>query len=566
MAHQNDHSGIISAMREHVLQSYQTAIAANREGFIQGDDMATSEYIYPNQMEDAINIVNMFYYKKCRVISIQKKTKIGADGLMIAIATLITTHIDDKFVVNRNNVRFFTGMSNTDWEKDMIRKAPSCFKDKIFHHGKLKRLSKKELQNISNSLIIIDEIDTGTAEGSVLHNLLKDSGILDVKHMEEHNNLFLFISATMIKELYALYSWGGLHERYKMTIPASYIGHKDFLHMEIIQDYYDLGNRENADRWVREDIIENYGNDYRVHIVRVKGDKGKGKGCADMVQDACIRKGVLFKNHTSKDRLSPEEISSLFKEPLKQHIVLGIKGLFRRANLIPNSWKLRIGATHELWTKTIDNNVQIQGLPGRMSGYWRDVIEGRHKTGPYRTSRKAIEEYENAYENPFGANDYQSSGFKKKKGKVFAKPTMLAAKNIPNLNPVNFPVVEDKTDEKLYRIYKSEETMRCVLLELFKHPYNHTFSKNKEGFIIATITTNQTVLKLCDAIKAVDTTAGLKHVDARKKPAPRRVWPCYKDTKDKSTLYFLVLVDPQTVSQEELKNVDAKYPEHIIIQ
>ena len=81
-----------------------------------------------------------------------------------------------------------------------------------------------------------------------------------------------------------------------------------------------------------------------------------------------------------------------------------------------------------------------------MSGYWRDVIEGGHKTGPHRTSINAIEEYENAYENPFGANDYQCAGFKKKKGKVFAKPTMLAAKNIPNLIPVNFPVVEDNFD------------------------------------------------------------------------------------------------------------------------
>jgi hypothetical protein len=561
MSRQIEDSEVISARREDVLQSYKSAIATNYRLFKEGDDTATSEYIYPNQMEDAYNIVNMFYSKNCRVISIQKKTKVGADGLMIEIAKLLTTHNDDEFVVNPKNVRILTGMSNAGWEKDMICKAPGCFKDKIKHHGQLKNAGLHS--NIRDSLIIIDEIDTGDGEKQVLHTILKDAGILDAKHMKENNNRFVFISATMIKELYDLYRWGDLHELYKMTIPSSYIGHKDFLDMGIVKDFYDLSKKEGADKWVSEDIIENYGEDYRVHIVRVKGNKGKGN--ADMVQDACIRKGVLFKNHTSKDRLSPEEISSFFKEPLKQHIVIGIKGLFRRANLIPNRWKLRIGATHELFTKTIDNNVQIQGLTGRMSGYWRDVIEDGHKTGPHRTSIKAIEEYEKTYNDPYGVNDYQSAGFTKKKGKINAKTTMLTAKNIPNLEPVDLPVVEDKTDEKLYRIYKSEETMRCVLLELYKHPYNHTFSKNKEGFIIATITTNQNVLKLCDAIKAVDTTAGLKHVDAHKKPAPRRVWPCYKDTKDKSTLYFLVLVDPQTISQEELKNVDVKYPEFIII-
>ena len=459
---------IISARRENVLQSYKSAVALNHMLFCEGDDTATAEYIFDNQRDDANKIVDLFHNKNCRVISIQKKTKVGADGLMIEIAKLLTTHIDDDFVVNPNNVRILTGMSNAGWEKDMKEKAPSCFKDKIFHHGQLKNAG---LQNISNSLIIIDEIDTGDGEVSVLQGILKDAGILDAKHMVENNNRFVFISATMIKELYDLYRWGDLHELYKMTIPTAYIGHKDFLDKGIVKDYYDLSKKESADRWVREDIIENYGEDYRVHIVRVKGNKGKGN--ADMVQDACIRKGVLFKNHTSKERLSPEEISSFFKEPLKQHIVIGIKGLFRRANLIPNRWKLRIGATHELWTKTVDNSVQIQGLTGRMSGYWREVIEGGHKTGPYRTSTKAIDEYEKAYNDPFGANDYQTAGFNKKKGQVRAKTTMLTAKNIPNLEPVDLPVVDNS-------ISTDPSASIPIVISLTQDVFNTIKQKGKE--------------------------------------------------------------------------------------
>ena len=41
--------------------------------------------------------------------------------------------------------------------------------------------------------------------------------------------------------------------------------------------------------------------------------------------------------------------------------------------------------------------------------------------------------YEKTYNDPFGSNSYQTSGFKKKKGKVSAAPTMLSAKHIPNL-------------------------------------------------------------------------------------------------------------------------------------
>jgi hypothetical protein len=421
-----------SRQREIVLHSYIYAELINAQSYDKEDDQATAEYIFPNQIEDANNIVDMFYRKHRRVISIQKKTKVGADGLMIEIAKLLTTHPDDDFIVDLNNVRIITGMSNAGWEKDMIHKAPECFKDKIFHHGKL---SRADLMSIRNGLIIIDEIDTGDSEDLVLHNTLKEAGILDVTHMKDHNNRLVFISATMIKELHDLYRWGDLHEAYKMTIPSSYIGHNDFLKKGIIQEFYPLNTPESAEQWVQNDIIDHYGLDYRVHLVRVD------RKTVNIVQNACIRKGIIFRNHTSTDRLSDDEIKEFFKEPLTQHIVLGIKGFFRRANLIPNSWKLRIGATHEQCTKKVDNNVQIQGLPGRMTGYWREIIEAGHKTGPYRTSIKAIEEYEKTYEDPFGKNTYHTSGFVKRKGKVTSAPTMLSPKNIPGLEAVDLPAV-----------------------------------------------------------------------------------------------------------------------------
>lgn len=434
---------IISARREDVLQAYNSAKAANYRMFLEGDDdKATNEYIYPNQMEDAMIIVDKFYKNKRKVISIQKKTKVGADGLMIEIAKLLTTHMDDSFVVNPTNVRIITGMSNAGWEKDMIHKAPNCFKDKIFHHGKLPR---SDLMTISNGLIIIDEIDSGDKEFQQLHKFLKEAGVLDVKHMEAHNNKFVFISATMIKELYDLYRWGELHELFTMTIPSSYFGHIDFLQHNLVQEFYPLSSKDNAEKWVQEDILDHYGtlDDYRVHIVRVNPKT------VDFVHNACISKGVTFKNHTSTDRLSPDEIKEFFKEPLTQHIVLAVKGFFRRANLIPNRWKLRIGATHELYTKTVDNNVQIQGLTGRMTGYWRDVIERGHKTGPHRTSIKAIQEYEKTYANPFGPISYQTSGIKIKKGKITTtNPTMLDVKHIPHLIAVDLPsfIIEEEEE------------------------------------------------------------------------------------------------------------------------
>lgn len=537
---------LINARRERVILAYNEAKQENHVRFLEEDDKATAEYIFPNQIEDATNIVDEFYKNKRRVVSIQKKTKVGADGLMIEIAKLLTTHIDNDFVVNYGNVRIITGMSNAGWEKDMKEKAPTCFKDKIFHHGKL---SRSDLTNMKNGLIIIDEIDTGDKEYQVLHTTLKEAGVLDVNHMRENNNRFVFISATMIKELYDLYRWGDLHKLYKMTIPPSYIGHKDFLEMKIIQEFYALNTDERANKWVQEDIIDNYGDNFRVHIVRVNTKN------VNMVQNACIRKGISFRNHTSTQRLTDDQINELFKDPLVTHIVLGVKGFFRRANLIPNRWKLRIGATHELFTKKVDNNVQIQGLPGRMTGYWRDNIEKGHKTGPHRTSIKAINEYEIAYNDPFGRNSYQTAGWKKKEGQVTTiTPTMLSAQHIENLEAVDLPIFDNaqSVDINFYRIYDKENDLRDVC-RILGYQYVRV-SENPQGFKETSLNRKKEVVLLQDAVKKVPTAYGTNN-GVR---TYRTYYPCYLDTSDNRTLRFVVIIRPGT-AREKIEECDRKY-------
>lgn len=423
----------IEITRKKVKNNMEGEEIENQLKFNRGDSTATSEYIYDNQKQDSQKIITEFKKGK-RVISVQKRTKVGADGLMISLAADMAFE-DEPLFTDPDNVRILTGMSNCDWEKGMIEKCPKCYKDKIFHHG---QLSKASLKNLKNSLIIIDEIDSGDKEKQILHQTLKDSGVLDVKFMSENNIRFVFISATIIRELHELYLWGDdLHSSITMSIPDSYIGHGDFLKLGIIQEFYPMKSRSNAEKWIDEDILT-YGTDFRVHIARTT-DKYVGN-----IQDACIKKEISFINHNAFERLTQNELKKIFEEPLLNHVVICVKGFYRRANLIPNKWKMRIGATHELHTKIVDNNVQVQGLPGRMCGYWREIIKSGHKTGPYRTSIASIVEYENAYHDPLGDNPYQTFGFKKNsRGKISQGTlTMLNPKHIKNLVPIDLPEPE----------------------------------------------------------------------------------------------------------------------------
>lgn len=421
----------LQAQRATVYASYDAAVAENNERFANGDPKATSEYIYENQKQDAEKIINLLV-KGVYAVSISKKTKVGMDGLMIEIAKLALTHPDDNFILDRKNSFILTGMSCIAWETDMKDKSPSFLKNNIYHHGQLKNAP---LKNLKKALIQVDEFDTATKEFLRLHNILSDAGLLNINYIKENDIRFIFASATLIKELYQLDQWGDLHAHYKMTIPASYIGHKDFLYLGIIQPWYPLTNLASAEKWVTEDIVQNYGLDYRVNLVRTNNKN------EDYVETACKKHKIKFIEHNSEDRLSAEDEEKLFVAQLDSHVVLAVKGFYRRAVLIPNQYKIRIGATHELYKPNdrVDYNTEIQAKPGRMSGYWRNIIlnndgEIIHKTGPHRTSIAAIECYEEVYNNPFGLNSFQTSTFKKKNGVVKkAKPSLISSMHVVGL-------------------------------------------------------------------------------------------------------------------------------------
>ena len=453
---------LLDLNRNMVLNDYQNAIIKNKKLFIKGDIKANSEYIFDNQKQDASTICKMFYEENKRVISILKRTKVGMDGLMIEIAKNMATHPDNNFCLLMENIFFITGMSNKSWEDDMKDKIPTCFKENVYHHGKLQGL-KMKISNIKNAIIIIDEIDTGDKEDQKLHSILKDSNVLDIKYMEDNNIRFIFVSATMINELRNLYKWGDKHYIHQMTIPDTYIGHNEFLELGIIQEFYPIEDDTSADKWVQEDILQKYEADFRVHIIRTD-EKNK-----DFIHNACIRNGIDFKNHTSNEKIEHDELTVIFNNIVK-HVVIAVKGFYRRANLIPNEWKKKIGATHEKYVRKFDTNVQVQGLPGRMTGYWKtDIING-HKTGPHRTSIQAINQYETFYNDPFTTMKYNTSS---SSNKLFVNPKNI--KNIEVLSPTTckyIPIVIDGLNEndEIFTLTKKKDKIFWILTKIKNDP------------------------------------------------------------------------------------------------
>jgi hypothetical protein len=512
-------NSVLDSSREIVIHDYASASLKNQEAYTLGSVHASSEYIYDNQRVDASMITDKFYTTPTRVVSIVKRTKVGMDGLMIELAKTMATHPDNSFVLHRSNIFFITAMSNKQWEDQMKEKMPECFKNSVFHHGKLQRLSAK-LKGIKNALIINDEIDSGDKEDQKLHLILKESGILDVKYMETNNIRFVFVSATMVNELRDLYKWGEKHYVHYMTIPNTYISHKDFLDLGIIREYYPVDNDKAANRWIKEDILDTYGTDFRVHIIRTD------ERYKNYIFNACIRFGINFRNHTSDERITEEELASIF-ENITNHTVVAVKGFYRRANLIPNEWKKKIGAMHERYVKKFDTNVQVQGLPGRMTGYWKDVVMGGHKTGPYRTSIEAIAQYEAFYSDPSGETKYSTNSTKD----LFMNPKHVAnfydAGTEPSYEMREPQIRKFKTFDQAKEYYKKE--LRTVMGG--RGP--NAKKPDENGFYLSTVG------------KGPDRT----RVHSTKEIYDVRRWnlndthdytfyPCYENPRDKNTLQW----------------------------
>ena len=138
---------------------------------------------------------------------------------------------------------------------------------------------------------------------------------------------------------------------------------------------------------------------------------------------------------------------------------------------------------------------------------------------------------------------------------------LQAVKHAENMTPVI--KVNHRVDSKLFRVYDSEESMRNVIKEL---GFTTKIAKpNAEGFIEASLFTESGVLDLLKVIKKVPTgiTSGGGKDGVK---ISRSVWACYKNIKDNSTLRFVVLLPPDKVSEEKIREIDTKYPSITIPQ
>lgn len=527
--------------RKLVQTNYDCAVMKNQKAYLNGDVHATKEYVYANQEEDASKIVDTFY-KNPDIYSIilQKKVKVGAMGLIIEVMRLVCLHPDDSFLMNPDHVYVITGMSNVEWQKSFAEVAPECFCKNILHRSRLKRLNFK---NMRDALVIVDEIDTGEKPQQTLHKLLDAGTLMDLRELRDRNVRFLFVSATIMKQLHELRFWGKHSCHMKMTIPDNYIGHKQFLEKGLIQEYYPLKDKKSVDKWLTEDVLS-YEDDYRIHLVRLTNKN------SHIMRERCMAYQIEFIENNSESALSKEEMDHVF-DIRKHHVVLAVKGKMRRADFVPNQYKIRVGAIMEHYSTKKDYNVNVQGLVGRLNGY--DWLPSKHRTGPFRCHVKAIQEYEAAYEEPFGENNYECWGFRKVKGDIDIskeKAIMLSKQHVSNLpeDVSMLPRISRKKrnvyskQDRGMQIFESVREARCFAHKVLKFPESiqlvGDMEKQRRGNFYTTNAPHKRVYTVDEIIAFMTKDGMLKctmlptHTSDQVGKMTQRTFMCYQDLND----------------------------------
>jgi hypothetical protein len=253
----------------------------------------------------------------------------------------------------------------------------------------------------------------------------------------------------------------------------------------------------------------------------------------------------------------------LFQDPLTQHWIIPVKNLWRAANRIPTIYKYRIGSVHEQWVKKVDNDVQAQGLPGRMLGY--NNYPPDHKIGPYYTSLQAIDEYIAYADDPLSPeNSYQCARYKRSEEGVVrcTEKNIVSVSNIANLrasdgirNP-NFT-----TNVKTFAAFNRIEYARAYAAALGYQWNEDAITQtmpDSNGFIVVGLNGPRQVHTVYEVVNKVPTAYGGENTDGTRAYRTCLVGYMNKEIVE-SALYIIVVRPVDYENVEKMTEINAQF-------
>ena len=485
--------------------------------------------IFENQEIIASNVVSEFKKRKIINIMVVSKTQSGKTGSMCAT---IKKYLEDTSnLIPIENIYIITGLSSCEWKEQTKERMPESIEKKIFHRCELSDTFVDEIKDKKNILIIMDEIQVAAKKDQTIYKAFQNAGLLNKSKMYENDIKILEYTATPDGTIYDLMKWNDSSIKILAEVGDGYISSYDLLQNGRVKQYKELCGYDKTTGEVEEvfENIEEIKNDiYKYvnplyHIIRTKSASE---------QDLTIQNfKKVFNNDSYEfikyDRESEiEDINKTLIIKPKKHTFIFIKEMLRCAKTLKKKF---IGILYDRYSKNPDDTAIIQGLVGRDTGYDNNGISICY------TNIDSIERYEKLWQSKFEDKTikWKSKTTKYSNGILSGKNTFNDPKNYDG-----FSVTSDESEElkeprfkPFYTFEELKEYYKTELKEKMKGRGPNKIKPNENGYYEATIRSNKKIYTYAE-------------IESEKRQGLTdnnyRVYPCYDDITNKSTLKWVI--------------------------
>lgn len=357
---------------------YHTQTFNNQKQFAQ---QITHQYLTNNQLIHTLAIA---------------PTQSGKTGSMLA--TIYQFINDTRLNLPLQNIFIFTAHSSKEWLTQTKQRFPEALHYNIMHRNNYKKLIPL-LANLSNVLIIIDELQIAVSPNKTIHKLFTDIGIYDISHALRNNIKILSFTATPNFIPQQLNLWGPHSTTIYMQVPDTYISHRSLYAQNRILQAKPLHcpNQPINDTNVPTDILTNIFQIFKhisynkpvYHIIRtprasghhkvisnfkfalnsIKSDPSIAPLFASFIQNIQTEALLVSEPNLAKKLKTDSYLDNLLIHAPKHHTFVFIMDKLRCAKTITHD---NVGVLYDRYTSSTSirhADSVVQGLAGRLTGY-----------------------------------------------------------------------------------------------------------------------------------------------------------------------------------------------------
>ena len=368
------------------------------------------------------------------------KTQSGKTGVMYACIQIYTSpEIEGHVPVM--NIYVITGLSSNEWKTQTKERLPQILKNNVFHRNQLKEFMES-IKGKKNILVLMDEVQIACGKSQTIAKQFSECGLLNQQFLMENDIKLVEFSATPNGTFKDSELWGDHSKMVKVMPGPQYTSATDLKNDGRVFQCKNLCDSPEALDNINE-IKEKIDRCYetpRYHFIRTN---------IGIEQEKTL---LLFKEVFGEDMnyilydsknvecldeyLGNSEIKGI--EPEK-HTFIFLKEMARCAKTFN---KEHIGIWYERDVKCFNDDIVIQGLLGRATGY------DDNGDSIIFTNIESIDRYSDLWDSNFSDNiqwNSNSTNFNEKKKKTISKKTFNAKISDSSSDEEN-----DGTDEVEY--------------------------------------------------------------------------------------------------------------------